>query len=82
MPKEVKRVTYDLKVRQNLKCFADSGYHCLLLKGGKKNCETCNFYKPKRDYELDQERAIKRLKTLDKASRLSITEKYGVEGIV
>jgi len=75
-------VTYDLKVRQNLKCFADSGYHCVLLKGGKKNCETCNFYKPTRDYELDQERALKRLKSLDKAERLRIAEKYKVGGIV
>lgn len=75
-------MTYDLKVRQNLKCFADDGYHCVLLKGGKKNCETCNFYKPTRNYELDQKRALKRLKSLDKATRLGIAEKYQIKGIV
>lgn len=69
-------MTYDLKVRQNLKCFADDGYHCVLLKGGKKNCETCNFYKPTRDYELDQERALKRIDSLDVATRNYIYQKY------
>ena len=72
---------YDLKVREHFPCFASTGRGCKALKR-KYNCETCNFYKPKRDYELDQECAIKRLKTLDKAQRLRIAEKYKVEGIV
>ncbi len=72
---------YDLKVREHFSCFASTGRGCKALKK-KYNCETCNFYKPIRDHELDQECAIKRLKTLDKAQRLRIAEKYKVEGIV
>lgn len=73
-------MTYDLKIRQNLKCFADNRDRCRALT--KKNCFNCNFYKPIRDHDLDQERAMKRLKSLDKAQRLAIAEKYGLEGIV
>ena len=73
---------YDLKIRQNLDCFAKTPRGgCKALKR-KYDCETCNFYKPIRDHEIDQERALKRLKSLDKATRLSIAEKYGIEGIV
>lgn len=76
-------MTYDLKVRENLPCWAGNEKNCKVLKRCiKKDCLTCNFYKPIRDHELDQERAMKRLKSLDKASRLSITEKYGVEGLI
>ena len=72
---------YDLKVRKHFSCFASTGRGCKVLKR-KYNCETCNFYKPIRDHELDQERALKRLKSLDKPTRMAIAEKYGVEGIV
>lgn len=73
---------YDLKIRQNLDCFAKTPRGgCKALKR-KENCLYCSFYKPVRDQELDQKRAIERLKSLDKATRLGITEKYGLEGIV
>ncbi len=74
---------YELKIREFYPCFADIGKKCKVLKSHiKKDCETCNFYKPIRDHELDQERALKRLKSLDKATRIAIAEKYGIEGIV
>lgn len=75
-------MTYDLKVREHFPCFAQTKHGgCKALKR-KYNCETCNFYKPIRDYKLSQERVLKRLKSLDKATRMAIAEKYGVEGIV
>ncbi len=76
-------MTYDLKVRENLPCWAGNEKNCKVLKRYmKKDCLTCNFYKPIRDHELSQERAIKRLKTLDKAERLKIAEKYNIKEIV
>mgnify|MGYP001332556493 FL=1 len=73
---------YDLKVREHFPCFAQTKRGgCKALKR-KYDCETCNFYKPIRDQELDQERALKRLKSLDKPTRIAIAEKYGIEGIV
>lgn len=74
-------MTYDLKVREHFPCFASTGRGCEALKR-KYDCLECNFYKPIRDQELDQERVLKRLKSLDKATRLGIAEKYGLEGIV
>ena len=73
---------YDLKIRQHIDCFAQTKRGgCKALKR-KYDCLECNFYKPNRDQELDQERAMKRLKSLDKPARLAIAEKYGLEGIV
>lgn len=73
---------YDLKVREHFPCFAQTKRGgCEALKR-KYDCLECNFYKPKRDQELDQERAIKRLKSLDKPIRLNIAEKYQIKGIV
>lgn len=74
-------MTYDLKVREHFPCFASTGRGCKALKR-KYDCETCNFYKPIRDHELDRERAMKRLKSLDKATRLGIAEKYNIKEIV
>ena len=69
-------MTYDLKIRQNLDCFAKTSRGgCKALKR-KYDCLTCNFYKPKRDYELDQERALKRIDSLDVATRSYIYQKY------
>lgn len=74
-------MTYDLKIKQNIDCFAKTRRGCKLLNV-KQNCLDCNFYKPKKDFELDQERAINRLKSLDKAIRTYIAEKYKIGGIV
>lgn len=68
---------YELKIREFYPCFADIGKKCKVLKSHiKKDCLTCNFYKPKRDYELDQERALKRIDSLDVATRNYIYQKY------
>lgn len=76
-------MTYDLKIRQHLDCFGKNGRGCKVLNAtAKKDCLTCNFYKPERDHELDQEKALKRLKSLDKATRLGIAEKYQIKGIL
>jgi len=75
-------MTYDLKVREHFPCFAQTKHGgCKALKR-KYDCLECNFYKPNRDHELDQERAIQRLRSLDKPTRIAIAEKYGIEGIV
>ena len=68
-------MTYDLKVREHFPCFASTGRGCKALKR-KYDCLECNFYKPKRDYELDQERAMKRIDSLDEATRNYIQQKY------
>lgn len=62
------------------KCFAIAGNSCKALK--VKACTECNFYKSEEDYELEKERALKRLKSLDKATRLSIAEKYKIQEII
>ena len=73
---------YDLKVREYFPCFAQTERGgCGALKR-KYDCLECNFYKPIRDHELDQERVLKRLKSLDKVIRLHIAAKYQIKGIV
>lgn len=73
---------YDLKIRQHIDCFAKTPRGgCKALKA-KENCLYCSFYKPVRDQELDQERAMKRLKSLDRPMRLAIAEKYNIKEIV
>lgn len=70
-------MTYDLKVRENLPCWAGNEKNCKVLKRCiKKDCLTCNFYKPIRDHELSQERALKRIDSLDVAARNYIYQKY------
>lgn len=70
-------MTYDLKVRENLPCWAGNEKNCKVLKRCiKKDCLTCNFYKPIRDHELSQERALKRIDSLDVATRNYIYQKY------
>jgi hypothetical protein len=73
---------YDLKVREHFPCFAQTKRGGCKALERKYDCETCNFYKPIRDHELDQERALKRLKSLDKPIRLNIAEKYNIKEIV
>lgn len=62
------------------KCFADNGFKCGILK--EKKCEGCVFRKTYQQVEISKKRALRRLKTLDKVTRLRIAEKYGVGGIV
>ena len=65
------------------KCFADintGSKGCRALK--IKKCTRCNFYKTEEQAKKDREKALKRLKKLDKPTRLAIAEKYGLEGIV
>jgi len=69
-------MTYDLKVREHFPCFAQTKRGgCKALKR-KYDCLECNFYKPIRDHELDQERALKRIDSLDVATRNYIYQKY------
>ena len=63
------------------RCFADKAEdYCSALK--EKKCEGCPFYKTVEQAKKDREKALKRLKKLDKPTRLAIAEKYGLEGIV
>lgn len=61
-------------------CFADAGDSCKVI--GDKKCKGCGFYKTQIQLEISKKRALRRLKTLDKPTRLHIAEKYKVEGIV
>jgi len=61
-------------------CFADLEDSCKVI--GDKNCKGCGFYKTQIQLEISKKRALRRLKSLDKAQRLRIAEKYKVEGIV
>lgn len=47
---------------------------CVALK--KKECEGCNFYKTREEAEQGREKAIKRIKSLDKNTRDQIIETY------
>jgi len=67
-----------------VKCFADTG-----LKGAKgcsvltkKQCDNCPFYKTVEQKRIDDMKTLKRLKSLDKVTRLHIAEKYQIKGIV
>ena len=66
-----------------MKCFADAG-----LKGAKgcsvlteKQCDNCPFYKTVEQKRIDDMKKLKRLKSLDKATRLGIAAKYQIKGI-
>ena len=61
-------------------CFADLGDSCKVLK--QKNCKGCGFYKTHTQVAISRKSAMRRIKSLDKPSRIAIAEKYGVEGIV
>ena len=63
-----------------MKCFAGAG-----LKGAKgcsvlteKQCDNCPFYKTVEKKRIDDMKILKRLKSLDKATRLGIAAKYGL----
>jgi len=47
-------MTYDLKIKQNIDCFAKTRRGCKLLNV-KQNCLDCNFYKPriKKEQSID-----------------------------
>ncbi|MCR2045522.1 hypothetical protein [Anaerosalibacter massiliensis] len=62
------------------KCFADNGDSCKALR--TKNCEGCGFYKTKKQLEASKKKAMKRLKTLDKFTKMSIEAKYKIGGII
>ena len=61
-------------------CFADAGDSCKVI--GDKKCKGCGFYKTQIQLEISKKRALRRLKTLDKPTKLYIARKYKVEGIV
>ena len=68
------------EVQKMNKCFADVMGSCTALK--QKNCKGCGFYKTYTQLEISKKRAMRRLKTLDKPTRLAIAEKQGMEGIL
>ncbi len=55
-------------------CFAYKRNSCTALK--VKQCEGCSFYKPKEQFELDQQKALERIRTLDEEKQQHIFEKY------
>lgn len=62
------------------KCYFDIPGNCMVLK--QKRCKDCTFYMTYTELKLSRQKALRRLKTLDKPTRMAIAEKYGVEGIV
>jgi NurA-like 5'-3' nuclease len=62
------------------KCFAEIGDKCKTLN--IKKCKGCNFYKTHEEARISRKKAKDRLKSLDKATRLGIAEKYGIKEIV
>lgn len=63
-----------------MKCFADVGLKgakgCAALK--EKQCDNCAFFKTVEQKRIDDVKILKRLKSLDKATRLGIAAKYGL----
>jgi hypothetical protein len=55
-------------------CFAYKRNSCTALK--VKKCEGCSFYKTKEQYELDQQKALERIRGLDAERQKHIFEKY------
>jgi phenylacetate-coenzyme A ligase PaaK-like adenylate-forming protein len=63
-----------------MKCFADAG-----LKGAKgcavlteKQCDNCPFYKTVEQKRIDDMKTLKRLSSLDKVTKMHISEKYNL----
>lgn len=55
-------------------CFANNISTCKALV--KKQCEGCNFYKTKKEYEDGKQKSIKRIKTLGELTIRNIEDKY------
>lgn len=55
-------------------CFAHKRNSCTALK--VKQCEGCSFYKTKEQFELDQQKALERIRSLDVEKQEHIFEKY------
>lgn len=55
-------------------CFAYKQNSCTALK--VKQCEGCSFYKTKEQYELDRQKALERIRSLDAERQKYILEKY------
>lgn len=56
------------------KCFAETGNYCKALK--ERQCEGCNFYRTRKEVEFSRDRAIKRIDSLPKTTRMYIYDKY------
>jgi hypothetical protein len=55
-------------------CFAYKRNSCTALK--VKQCEGCSFYKTKEQFEMNQRKALERIRTLDVEKQQRIFEKY------
>lgn len=55
-------------------CFAYKHNSCTALK--VRQCEGCSFYKTKEQYELDRQKAIERIRSLDAKRQEHIFETY------
>ncbi len=55
-------------------CFAHKRNSCTALK--VKDCEGCGFYKTKEQFKRDQQRAMKRILSLDDEQREHIINTY------
>jgi hypothetical protein len=55
-------------------CFAYKRNSCTALK--VKQCEGCSFYKTKEQFELGQQKALERIRSLDAERQKHIFEKY------
>lgn len=64
------------------KCYFNKDGGCSALKLKEQNCNNCSFYKTPTQVRLGREKALKRLKGLDKPTRMAIYDKYKVEGIL
>ncbi|WP_296972593.1 hypothetical protein [Tepidanaerobacter sp. EBM-38] len=55
-------------------CFAYKHNSCTALK--VRQCEGCSFYKTKEQYELDRQKAIEKILSLDEDKRDYIIKTY------
>jgi hypothetical protein len=55
-------------------CFAYKHNGCTALK--VKQCDGCSFYKTKEQYELNQQKVLERIYTLDADKQKHILETY------
>lgn len=63
----------------NTDCFAYKRNSCTALK--VKQCDGCSFYKTKEQFELDQQKALERILSLDAERQKHIFEKYYKTGV-
>ena len=65
-----------MKSKRETNCFGLKNGKCKVLKEEKCEGCDCGFYKTKEQYHKDRQKALERLRSLDRATLLNINDTY------